>query len=179
MSPRLRLLGSVAAAIGLWSAWILYAPSDPAEPQSQRRARAAPRAAQPAASVERSEAARSLPERGTVTVAALRDPFDGIRVGKRELPKAAALVVAPPQALPPAPPPVPPLQLPYRYLGGYAEKTGLPKVFLALGERVLVAAAGDTVEGGYRLETISASELTFVHAEQDVTLRLGIQGGPR
>ena len=37
-------------AVGLWSAWILYARKRArAEPQSQRRARAAPRAAQPAA----------------------------------------------------------------------------------------------------------------------------------
>ena len=60
----------------------------------------------------------------------------------------------------------------------YAEKTGAPSVFLAIGERLIVAKSGDTVEGGFRLQTVSARELTFVHVQQNVTLRMSVDGGP-
>jgi hypothetical protein len=69
------------------------------------------------------------------------------------------------------------LQLPYKFLGMYAEKTGSPSVFLAVGERLIVAKAGDTVEGGFRLQTVSPRELTFVHVQQNVTLRMSVDGG--
>ena len=178
MTVRMRLLGGAALAVGLWSAWILYNPKDSAGPDTSRRARIAHRSAPPApARNEAGGPAQALAMRGTVSVAASRNPFEAKPwVIKREAPKAV-VAVAPIVVEPPAPPPAPLLQLPYRFLGMYAEKTGPPSVFLSLGERLIVAKSGDTVEGGFRLETVSARELTFVHVQQNVTLHMSVDGG--
>lgn len=181
MNLRMRLLGGAALAVGLWSAWILYSPKDSAGPDTGRRARIAHRSAPaaPAAPArnEAGEPAQALAIRSTVSVAASRNPFEAKPwVIKREAPKAV-VAVAPIVVEPPAPPPAPPLQLPYRFLGMYADKTGPPSVFLSLGERLIVAKSGDLVEGGFRLETVSARELTFVHVQQNVTLRMSVDGG--
>ena len=178
MTVRMRLLGGAALAVGLWSAWILYSPKDSAGPDTGRRARIAHRSAPPTpARNEAGEPAQALAMRSTVAVAASRNPFEAKPwVIKREAPKAV-VAVAPIVVEPPAPPPAPLLQLPYRFLGMYAEKTGPPSVFLSLGERLIVAKSGDTVEGGFRLETVSARELTFVHVQQNVTLRMSVDGG--
>jgi hypothetical protein len=54
---------------------------------------------------------------------------------------------------------------------------GRPKVFLALGDRLLMAAVGDTLDGGWRLVAISAQELVFTHAQNNLTLKLPVAGG--
>lgn len=183
-SSRQRLLLAAAAGLALWSAWSVFKPADGAAPETTRRARSAatPSAAPGATRAEAKSPAQVLALRATVTVAASRNPFDANPwVVKREAPKVAAPVVvaAPPVAVQaPVPAPPPPPQLPYRFLGTYAEKTDSPTVFLALGERLLVAKTGDTLEGGFRLEAVSARELTFVHVQQNVTLRLSVTGGP-
>ena len=180
MNARMRLLGGAALAVGLWSAWILYNPKETAAPDAGRRARSAVRPVTTAAArveTPTNDPAQAMAMRGAVAVAASRNPFEARPwVVKGEAPKVVA--VAPVVVEPPAPPPPPPLQLPYRFLGMYAEKSGSPSVFLSLGERLIVAKSGDTVEGGFRLQTVSPRELTFIHVQQNVTLRMSVDGGP-
>lgn len=179
MNARMRLIGGAALVVGVWSAWIVYGPKEANTAEVGRRARPAHRVA-PAqqAREEARDPTAAMPARSALAVAANRNPFEARPwVVKREPPKVVA-VVAPPVVQPEAPPPPPPLQLPYKFLGMYAEKTGAPSVFLALGERLIVAKSGDTVEGGFRLQSVSARELTFVHVQQNVTLRMSVDGGP-
>jgi len=68
--------------------------------------------------------------------------------------------------------------LPYRFVGLLDEGRGAkPRVFLALGEKLLVAGVGDRLEGGYQLVAISAQELVFQHVQNNVTLKLAVAGG--
>jgi hypothetical protein len=179
MTARMRLLGGAALAVGVWSVWIVYSPNEGAGADAGRRARTAQRSAPALASREDGrDPAQALPTRSALAVVATRNPFEAKPwVAKREAPKVAA-VAAPVVVVPPAPPPPPPLQLPYKFLGMYTEKSGSPSVFLSLGERLIVAKSGDAVEGGFRLQTVSPRELTFVHVQQNVTLRMSVDGGP-
>ena len=172
----MRLISGAAVAVSLWSAWILYSPKEGSAAETGRRLRPANRAAPAAlAREETPDPTKVLPVRSTVAVAAMRNPFEARPwIVKREPPKAVAVIAAP--VVEPAAPPPP--QLPYRFLGMYAEKTGATSVFLAIGERLIVAKSGDAVEGGFRLQTVSARELTFVHVQQNVTLRMSVDGGP-
>jgi hypothetical protein len=187
---RQRVLIGVAAGLAAWSAWSVFKPGEAPVADAAKRARhvAGAPAAPTAGAVVRTAtpvpaAAQALTLRDTINVAASRNPFDANPwVVKREPPKAASAVPAPPPVIevkaPAPPPPSPPLQLPYRFLGTYAEKSDSPSVFLALGERLIVAKAGDALDGGFRLEAVSPRELTFVHIQQNVTLRLSVTGGP-
>ncbi len=189
-SVRRRLLGGLALATGLWSAWVFYQPSDVVAPEPSRRARAPQRlaaAAVPARHLAAQPQAptQALETRGAVAIAALRNPFESVPwLTPRAAPQAAAPIgaVAPPAIVEPLmtaaePPPEPPLQLPYKYLGMHAEQGASPSVFLVLGERLIVARSGDAVEGGFRLDAVSAAELTFVHVERNVTLHLSVAKG--
>jgi hypothetical protein len=49
-------------------------------------------------------------------------------------------------------------------------------VFLAVGDKLIHARAGELLEGGYRLESISAKELVFVQLQQNLTLRMSVDG---
>ncbi len=183
-SLRQRGLVTLAAGLAMWSAWSVFKPADVVAPEAPRRARTnvVPGNATPAQRVDSHSAGQVLAVRAMVAPAASRNPFDANPwVVKREPPKLVApVVVAPPPVVvvAPQPAPVPPPQLPFRFLGTYAEKSDSPTVFLTLGERLIVAKTGDTLEGGFRLETVSARELTFIHIQQNVTLRLSVTGGP-
>ncbi len=191
MNPTLRQRALIGVAIGLalWSAWSMFKPADVVAPESSRRVRQ-PAPAQSAAALanapapKRLEAARApLALRDTLNVVASRNPFDANPwVAKRVMPAPVVAVAPAPimaAAAPPAPPaPPPPLQLPYRFLGTYAEKADSPSVFLAMGERLIVAKIGDTLDGGFRLDTVTPREITFTHIQQNVTLRLSVTGGP-
>jgi hypothetical protein len=67
-------------------------------------------------------------------------------------PKAAPVVAAPP-----APPP-----MPYRVAGSLAHDGG-SHVVLAKGDRVMTVRAGDTLDDGYRVESITADRVTLVY----------------
>lgn len=122
-------------------------------------------------------------------------PTSGFALPKRApLPEEAAVQafasrqwVAPPPPPPPvvvAPPPpvvVPPPQppaLPYTFVGMLQTQPGAkPAVFLAQGDKLIVATVGDTLEAGYRLESITGNELVFFNAQWNYTTRLSIEGG--
>lgn len=63
------------------------------------------------------------------------------------------------EAPPPPPPTAPPL--PFRYVGRWVDDSG-ETVFLALGERVLAARAGQRLDA-WRLDKVSAQGLEFTY----------------
>lgn len=75
-------------------------------------------------------------------------------------PPPPAAVVTPPPRAPPEPPTAPPL--PFRYFGKWidGEKT---VVFLWRNNEGYSVAAGDTVDGTYRIESIDDSSVKFVY----------------
>ena len=81
-------------------------------------------------------------------------------------------VVAPPE--PPAPPP-----MPYR-VAGLLEYEGQVSVVLAREDRVYTVQAGDTLEGGYRVESAEPGNVTLVYEALDVRQQLvaGAASGP-
>lgn len=172
---RLLILLSLAFAIWLGRDALLKGVAAGAKPAAPASAFASPATRAAAAAIEAAVCTtpQSLPQRGLFVVAAGADPFS---LPKRELPRAPPppppVAVVVPQ--PPPPPPAP--RLPYRYYGTVKERGLPPSVFLALGGSLIQAKAGDVLEGGYRLESIAPHELVFVHLQQNLTLRLGVDG---
>lgn len=178
MTPRLRLLLLVAVAAGLWIARDRLLPASDVVEADVKGARATQRAPQAKpfdpSTAEVCVTPAALPERGHFAAVGTGDPFTP---PKPPAPKPAPVVaVAPPP--PPPPPAPPPLRVPYRLMGGLSEK-GVPvSVFLALGNAVINAKAGDVLEGGYTLQSISPRELVFVHQQLNQTVRLPVDGDP-
>ena len=75
-------------------------------------------------------------------------------------PPPVAVVVAPPLPPPPAPPAAPPL--PFRYFGKWIDGN-TTVIFLWNNGEGQSVAAGDTVEGTYRIEAITDSAIDFVY----------------
>ncbi|TFW32305.1 hypothetical protein [Massilia horti] len=90
------------------------------------------------------------------------NPFAPLSWQSAAAPAAAPAAPAlPPQvqdtaSAPPAPPP-----LPFRYLGRYA--AGVKLVFLMKGEHVLLAKAGDTLDGGWRVDRVDGPAIQFTY----------------
>ncbi len=81
-------------------------------------------------------------------------------------PRVAARPVPPPAPM--APP------LPFRYQGRLSEEGGTT-IFLAQGERVLVARVGDLLNNQYRVESVTNGAVTFLFEplKQRQTLTIG------
>ena len=116
----------------------------------------------------------ALPQRAKFALLSAAGPFSE---PPAPLPRQAARSEAPPPVASEPPPPPPP-KLPYRFYGVYNEPGKPAMVFLGLGAALIHARAGDTLEGGFRLESIGRRELSFVHVQQNVTLRMPIDGEP-
>jgi Cohesin domain len=85
-----------------------------------------------------------------------------VRVAPKPEPKLEPpLVVAPP-----APPP-----MPYRVAGQVVHE-GPPRIVLARDDRVFFVAEGDTLEGGYRVESIRSDGVTLVYTALDLRQHL-------
>jgi hypothetical protein len=187
----MRLLVLFAVAAGIWV--MRDRLSDPVV-ASDAKGRAKPAGA----SVPKARAALNLSEelcqtrpavarRATFIAAVEADPFteQSARVQVAQVVAKVVVapvveVVAPPPVAPPPPPPPPPLpKVPFRYLGMVNEKGEPAKVFLALGGALLTARAGDSLEGGFRLDSISTRELVFTHLQQQKAVRFGIDGEPQ
>ena len=85
----------------------------------------------------------------------------------RPPPPAPVAVVPPPAtALAPAPPQ-------FIYLGKRRDDQGW-QVYLGHGEAALIVREGETLEGGYRVESIQPPTLTLVRAGQDGQQRIAI-----
>lgn len=68
---------------------------------------------------------------------------------------------AKPAAAGPAPAPVAP-PLPFRFAGQFYRDTGA-EVYLAKGEEIFPVKEGDTLEGQYKIESVTSSEVRFLH----------------
>ncbi len=75
-------------------------------------------------------------------------------------PPPVTVVIAAPPPPPPAPPSAPPL--PFRYFGKWIDGDRTV-VFLWNASEGYSVAAGDTVEGTYRIESITDSSVDFVY----------------
>jgi hypothetical protein len=180
MKSRTRLLLLLGAAVVLWFARDALVPAGVVGAEAARGGRSATSTAstRPAfdpATAELCVAPRQMPSRGEVASAIRFDPFTAWQPAPKLAPPKAT-VAAPVQVPTPPPPPPPPPPLPYRYLGALNEKGVPPSVFLALGSTLITAKAGDTLEGGFRLDSITPRELTFMHLQQKQTVRLRVEG---
>jgi hypothetical protein len=169
------VLFASAAVVGLWSAWIVLhgGASDRGTRVVAATVTRAPAASPgtPAPAPEATPAARPRLDAkpGDDTFAA-REWF-------KPPPPPPPPPAAPPPPAPPPPPPPPPT-LPYRFVGMLDEgPKAKPRVFLSIGDKLLVAGVGDTLEGGYKLTAISGQELVFTHVQNNVTLKLVVAGG--
>ncbi|MET0383527.1 MAG: hypothetical protein ABW032_08905 [Burkholderiaceae bacterium] len=89
------------------------------------------------------------------------DPFVGITPVAAPAPSAPML--APP---PPAPPPEPPSTR-YRFFGRLDNVSGGYEVYLASGDRVVLAQAGVQLDDGFVVEAVSPTEVRLSHAGFD------------
>ncbi|MEY2689784.1 MAG: hypothetical protein RL375_3983 [Pseudomonadota bacterium] len=88
-------------------------------------------------------------------------------------PPPAAPVEAPPPAAPQAPP------LPYKYLGRLEVAPGVTRWYLLAGDRLVVASAGDEIDGRYRVDGVSPDQpqllrFTYLPLAQAQTLAIGV-----
>jgi hypothetical protein len=75
------------------------------------------------------------------------------------LPPPPPVVQAPPE--PPPPPTAPPV--PYVYLGKLDGSTLKPRVFLSSGDQLLIVSQGEVVDGQYRVESISNTDIVLTY----------------
>jgi hypothetical protein len=183
VKPPPRLLWLLALAVGLWFARERLLPSDVVEADTTRARPSAGATPRPAparsfdpASAEVCATPAVMPERGPIAADGAGDPFTPPRPVESRKPPVAVVVQAPLAPPPPAPPP--PLRVPYKLLGALSEQGASSSVFLALGNAVITAKAGDVLEGGFRLESITPRELTFLHLQLNQTVRLPVDGDP-
>lgn len=96
--------------------------------------------------------------RAPLSLESTNNPF----VASSWLPPPPPPVEAPPAAPEPvAPPTAPPL--PFVYLGELDAKAAKPQVFLSSGDRLLIVAPGEVVDGQYRIESISDSDVVLTY----------------
>lgn len=86
--------------------------------------------------------------------------------------------------VPPPPPPQPKVvqeapqptapSLPFRYMGRMQEENGQALVYLTQGTRAYSVSQGDTIDGTYRVESISPAQVTLVYLPLNIKQRLNI-----
>jgi len=89
-------------------------------------------------------------------------------------PQALASVTEQPVVIPPEPAaPTAPI-LPFRFIGRMGERDDL-QIFLQSGEKLYVVRQGDVIDDTYRLDRVSATELSLVYLplHQPQTLSVG------
>jgi len=128
-----------------------------------------PQKAQPISMVEQTDLrlpVRSLQERS------MNDLFAApVEPAAAPQPAAAAIAAVQPVQVPSAPP------LPFRYLGRM-KRTDRQLVYLLRGEEMVIAEAGQTLGGTYRVESISASSLQLVYLPLGVHQNLSLPEVP-
>ena len=144
--PRIAVLIAVLAAAAAWVALDLRRAPDQADNRSMQTS---PQA-QSSASGARSDP--TIPTRSTLGRIA-SDPFSAHSWLPPAKPASAA-------AAPPAAPVAPPL--PFRFAGQFYRDTGA-EVYLAKGEEIFPVKEGDTLDGQYRVEAVTPSEVRFLH----------------
>lgn len=81
--------------------------------------------------------------------------------------------VPPPPPPPPPPPTAPPL--PYKFMGSFQEPGKQLVVYLSRGDKLYTVSSGDTLEGTYKIESISAGQLAMLYLPLNIrqNLRIG------
>lgn len=151
-------------------AWFIVAAAGVVLAQPFVRSDSRPAAAQPAP--ERNSAADRRDQMPQKRFAALpaREPMSasqGELFGPRSWEKPA------PQARKPHKPAAPPA--PYRVAGQVTREGGM-RVVLAKGDRIYEVREGDTLEDGYRVESIQPDVVTLVHPPLAKRARLQVSG---
>ena len=146
--PRIAVLIALLAAAAAWVAIDLRGPAAPtsAKAPASGASQEPEHAAAPASEAKQP----GIPARSTLGRIAA-DPFSAQSWLPRRKPAA---VSAPPVAV------VPPL--PYRFAGQFHRDSGI-EVYVARGEEVFAVKEGDTLDGQYKVDSVSATEVSFVH----------------
>ena len=121
------------------------------------------------ASVEEKSLALSLPERTSLNEAPKGNLFASTSWAAPTPPSPA-----PPEAVPPPPPQAPPL--PYSFVG-LLEDSAKPTAFLSNKEALLIVAAGQTIDGNYRIDTVSSKEIVLTYLPLNQKQVIQIKGG--
>ena len=182
-SSNRRLALLVLVALGLWYFRDSFTTDAPPARKPARAATAANpgRALRTAPPDDVCTVPTSLPQRDVLVARARANPFvepppPPVKPAKPvKVQPVVVTVVAPPVA-PPASAPLPPPKLPYTYIGQFVDPGRPTTVFLNVGNALINANPGDTLDGGFRLESIGPRELVFVHVQRNVTLRMPIEG---
>jgi hypothetical protein len=155
-----KLLGWVLGAAAAAGVWLYF---DPPQPQPKAEAPERPAArAEPQAG----DTVFGLPSRDGLS----RPKGDLFASNARPAPRAArAKPKAVPEVAAPAAPVAPPM--PYR-VAGQVVHDGPPRVVLAREDRVFFVREGDTLEGGYRVESITGDGVTLVYTPLDLRQHL-------
>lgn len=163
-------------ALGLTLVAMLWPLEEGAEPLAVSEAQPARRAmgARPSAGVPAaSQVERTVPAPAEADSSDPVDPF-APRIWRAVAPpvQAPALVQEPVTAAAAAPaPPSGPPPLPYRFMGRLNDG-GVDIVYLARGEQTLVARAGETLEGSYRVIAVERQAIEFEHLPSGERQRL-------
>ncbi|KWB78228.1 hypothetical protein [Burkholderia ubonensis] len=107
--------------------------------------------------------------RAPVSVESANDPF----TASSWLPPPP--VEAPLPAARPAPPTAPPV--PFTYVGELDAKADKPQVFLSNGDQLLIVSPGDVIDGQYRVDAVSASNvvLTYLPLNQTQVVSIPVE----
>jgi hypothetical protein len=110
-------------------------------------------------------------------------PRSMAQVDKEDMFKSKSWYIPPPPppkpkyVAPPPPPPPPPTAppLPYKFMGSFEEPGQKLVVYLSRGDKLYTASAGDTLEGTYKIESISAGQLAMLYLPLNIrqNLRIG------
>src|SRR5438309_3209147 len=146
--PRIAVLIALLAAAAGWVAIDLRGPAAP----TSAKAPASGASQGPGDSVAPASQATQpgIPARSVLGRIAA-DPFSAQSWLPRRKP---AVVSAPPD---PVTPP-----LPYRFAGQFHRESGI-EVYVARGEEIYPVKAGDTLDGQYKVDSVSATEVSFIY----------------
>ncbi|MBK7615874.1 MAG: hypothetical protein KA375_12890 [Vitreoscilla sp.] len=181
-SSNRRLVLLVLVALGLWFFRDSFTTDTPPARKPARTGTAAnpSRALRSAPPEDVCTVPTALPQRGVLVAKAKANPFvvpppPPVKPPKPVKTQPVVVAVAPTVASP-ASAPLPPPKLPYTYIGQFVDPGRPTTVFLSSGNALLNANPGDTLDGGFKLESIGPRELVFVHVQRNVTLRMPIEG---
>jgi hypothetical protein len=179
--------GALASRVAVCAAAVLLcgctrAPAGAARAAPVPRAvpHAGPAAPVPLAGPSAPAAAAAAPAAAAASVAPAANPFGAISWLPAPAPAAPAQAAAPVSPSVPvsvtAPVPVAP-PLPFRFLGRYGDGQ-VQSVMLAKGERLYLATIGDTIDGVYRIDALTAQsvELTYLPLQLKQSLGTGDAG---
>ncbi|KVN22627.1 hypothetical protein WJ63_00275 [Burkholderia pyrrocinia] len=145
-------------------------PSQAASAASASTAAAAPRAPADTPAPAATQRDKLAALRAPVSVESANDPF----TASSWLPPPVE--VPPPPVARPAPPTAPPM--PFTYVGELDAKAEKPQVFLSNGDQLLIVSPGDVIDGQYRVDSVSASNvvLTYLPLNQMQVVSIPVEG---